>query len=240
MRDCENAEIRDLLPDHARGALTGVERSRVEAHLAACEACRAELALLRAVRSAHPTPAVNVARIVASLPRSGAAPDARAAATPGVVSLEAHRVRRAADGTSSGRLPWRRVAAAAVIVVAVGAGLLRNRGTHDAIAPDASSMPSTASGSATTHQPATAPDAGRQTIAAVGSDSPRGPLAPRESPRPAPRGGDTDALGALGGIASDASADELEALIGGLESLSGIPDIESIEAEQSDDRGSLE
>jgi anti-sigma factor RsiW len=239
MRDCENAEIRDLLPDHAHGALNGVERSRVEAHLAACESCRAELALLRAVRAAHPAPAVNVARIVASLPRPGAAPDARAAATSGVVSLETHRVRRAASGTASG-LPWRRVAAAAVIVVAVGAGLLRNRGTHDATVPDPRLIATTASASATASQPATAPEAGRGAVAAAGSDSPSGSRTTRPSPRLAPRGGDTDALGALGGIASDASDDELEALIGGLESLSGIPDVEAIEAEQSGGRGNLE
>jgi hypothetical protein len=51
---------------------------------------------------------------------------------------------------------------------------------------------------------------------------------------PARRGTGTassaDALGSLGGVASDVTDDELEALLAGLESLSGMPIVEESEA----------
>ena len=85
MRDCENVDIRDLLPEHAGGLLAGAERARVEAHLATCEACRAELALLRALRASRPTPrvtAADVSRIVAALPKPTRAGAPSVPATP--------------------------------------------------------------------------------------------------------------------------------------------------------------
>src|SRR5689334_723978 len=114
MRECDNADLRDLLPDYARGALSGAERARIEAHLAACEPCRAELALLDHVRSAHPQPAVDVARIVAALPRP---PRERAAAEPGVISLDARRDERARRDTARNVTPWRKVAGIAAVLV---------------------------------------------------------------------------------------------------------------------------
>ena len=41
----------DLLPFHVNGTLDAAERQRVVAHLAACEACREELALLEALKA---------------------------------------------------------------------------------------------------------------------------------------------------------------------------------------------
>lgn len=73
MRDCENAEMRDLLPELLHARLGGAERAAVERHVAACEDCAAELALLRRVQSSLArAPAVDVSRIVAALPRAGA------------------------------------------------------------------------------------------------------------------------------------------------------------------------
>ncbi len=48
MSDCEN--VRDLLPWYASGTLEGSETRLVTAHLASCDACREELALVLRLR----------------------------------------------------------------------------------------------------------------------------------------------------------------------------------------------
>src|SRR5215216_30676 len=69
MNDCANGDVRDLLPDLMHGRLDADRRSAVEAHLAGCADCRAELELLRTAGHAlSRAPAVDVARIVAALP----------------------------------------------------------------------------------------------------------------------------------------------------------------------------
>ena len=62
MTDCPNVEIRELLPEYLSGTLSAHRRSEVETHLAGCEDCAEELALLRLVREAYAeaTPMVNV------------------------------------------------------------------------------------------------------------------------------------------------------------------------------------
>ena len=73
MRDCGNAEMRDLLPELLHTRLGSAERAEVERHVAACADCTAELALLRQAQASMATaPAVDVSRIVAALPRAGA------------------------------------------------------------------------------------------------------------------------------------------------------------------------
>src|SRR5262245_17857853 len=49
-------EIHELLPLHLYGDLSDAERAAVEAHLAECPACRAELTALSAVRKELDTP----------------------------------------------------------------------------------------------------------------------------------------------------------------------------------------
>ena len=69
MNDCPNGELRDLLPDLLHDRLNAAERRRVEAHVAECEDCRAELALLRDLRGTlRRVPAVEVGAIVAAIP----------------------------------------------------------------------------------------------------------------------------------------------------------------------------
>ena len=68
MRECSNAAMRDLLPDVVHGTLGAAQRAEVEAHVAACEACRAELALLQRIRAAVPVPSVDTAAIARALP----------------------------------------------------------------------------------------------------------------------------------------------------------------------------
>ena len=105
MIDCPNGEIRDRLPDFVHGQLDGAARVEVSAHVADCAACTAELTLLRELRaSLRWAPPVDVARIVAALPRSGA-PERAPHPSP----------RRASE-----RFDWR--VAAAIVALAVGGG----------------------------------------------------------------------------------------------------------------------
>lgn len=70
MSECADTEMTDVLPEFVRGRLTGAERERVAAHIAACPSCAAEAAILGAAQRAFAaaTPAVDVARIVGALP----------------------------------------------------------------------------------------------------------------------------------------------------------------------------
>ena len=74
MRDCQNAEMRDRLPDLLNDRLAAAERAEVHAHLNTCVDCREELGLLQQLRSATPSHQVDVNRIVAALPAYKAAP----------------------------------------------------------------------------------------------------------------------------------------------------------------------
>lgn len=80
MTDCSNAEIRDLLPEYLAGTLAVARRAEVEAHVAACTDCAAEIEVLRLVREAWAeaaSPAVNVGAIVAALPKARRRPAVR-------------------------------------------------------------------------------------------------------------------------------------------------------------------
>lgn len=84
MSDCPNVEIRELLPELLGGTLSVSRRAEVESHLAACEDCAEELALLRLVRQAYAeaTPTLSVSRIVGALPRREARRPVRRAWRP--------------------------------------------------------------------------------------------------------------------------------------------------------------
>ena len=119
MTDCGNAEIRDLLPDLAAGALSPVEQSRVQAHVDGCAECAAELELLRVARALRPQAVrVDVAAIVAKLPRPVLRPTV--VDDPSIVSLYQHReLQRAAQRKMAGagtRSVWRMAAAIGVII----------------------------------------------------------------------------------------------------------------------------
>jgi predicted anti-sigma-YlaC factor YlaD len=78
MTDCSNVEIRELLPEYLNGMPSAARRAAVESHLAACEDCRDEMAMLQLVREAYaPTPTVNVAAIVSALPKRSRRPAMR-------------------------------------------------------------------------------------------------------------------------------------------------------------------
>ena len=64
MSDGPNADVRDLLPDLVHDRLDAEVRRRIEAHIAGCDDCRAERALLLDLRGARHTPRVDVAAIM--------------------------------------------------------------------------------------------------------------------------------------------------------------------------------
>lgn len=68
MDDCRNAEMKDRLPELLGDAGQRPALEPVRAHASACPSCRSELALLRAVRDAHPAPRVDVERIAVAIP----------------------------------------------------------------------------------------------------------------------------------------------------------------------------
>lgn len=75
MTDCLNETMRDQLPLLAHEALDRAEATAVQAHLATCAACTAELRALTAAAAmfAAATPRVDTAAILAKLPQAPAA-----------------------------------------------------------------------------------------------------------------------------------------------------------------------
>ncbi|MFL5617657.1 MAG: anti-sigma factor family protein [Gemmatimonadaceae bacterium] len=69
MTDCPNGAVRDALPDYLNDRLDAARRREVESHLAACDACREELSLLRALRvTMRRAPVVDAESIAAVIP----------------------------------------------------------------------------------------------------------------------------------------------------------------------------
>ena len=119
MSDCTNLDMRDLLPDLARGTLTGPSRVALDTHLATCELCRAELEVVRKAHAALSlAPAVDASRIAAAVARSTAL---RREAT---TSIAQARQRRASKIAPPGRRAW--LAAASVAALAAAALLASN------------------------------------------------------------------------------------------------------------------
>ncbi len=77
MRDCEDGEMRDLLPGYVHGTLSAAERATVQAHIETCEDCAAEIALIQSASTAFPAPKIDIGKIVKALP-----PPPRAARSP--------------------------------------------------------------------------------------------------------------------------------------------------------------
>jgi hypothetical protein len=139
MTECNDGDVRDLLPDYVAGTLARARQDYVEAHVASCAECADEAALLRVVRSVRPRGVdIDVSRIVAALPGRPSAPalhllrdDAQAAtrrpvagrASPGVIDIAARR--RPASSAA-----WR--IAAAVGITVVGSWSLLNVGRDGA------------------------------------------------------------------------------------------------------------
>ena len=69
MNNCVDSGIQEMLPDLAHGTLDDPSRIRVEAHLASCESCREDLAVIQTVKNAAVfAPAIDVQRVVRQIP----------------------------------------------------------------------------------------------------------------------------------------------------------------------------
>ena len=174
MTDCPNGLMRDLLPEYALGVLAEEDAARVAAHVAECDACRAELALLARARAsfALAAPRVDVAAIVSALP-SPSPSRARGATAPSWVRRHA----------------WQ-YAMAAGLLLAVGGGIVWRGAPHATRAPLADT---------TLARGATAPESTAPAAAAV-----------------------DDGI-TFGGGLSDLSLDDLQKLMGQMDSVRTLP-----------------
>jgi anti-sigma factor RsiW len=75
MNDCQRVEMREALPELVHGTLPVPERARLQEHVAECDDCAAELAIIRAVLASAALPSAragiapaSVARITAAIP----------------------------------------------------------------------------------------------------------------------------------------------------------------------------
>lgn len=121
MTECTNADVRDRLPDYVHGHLVGAAHAEVALHLATCDACASEVALIRDVRAALTVaPTIDVQRIASALP------------APRRLTL--------VDGGAPQRrwfIDWR--VAAAVTLLAVGGGSAAILSRDERAAPTADS-----------------------------------------------------------------------------------------------------
>ena len=193
MGDCQNVEMRELLPERAAELLSPRDAACVDAHVAECEMCAFELEILRAARSALRARAtVDVGRI------SGAV--VLATRTP------VRSVRRAPTRQWIG---WR--AAASIALVAVGATSIAVwNGGRGGARGSVATTPGTESAAVATPSGAGALAQG----AATGSGSLPSSGSAQATVRPASVSG----LTAAGGL-SDLSDAELESLLGDIGSL---------------------
>ena len=196
MIDCPNGDVRDALPDYLHDRLDTARRREVESHLAGCEACREELALLRALRvTMRRAPAVNAEAIAAAIPAYHAP---------------------ARRGWAMG---WR--TAAAVVALAVGGTsiALLNRRAPSA-GEDVTPYVKTAS---EPRRDSATPAAPRAPVVAA---RPADATPPTATPGRTPATATNRELAMAGGTIGDLSDGELSALVEGIESLDAVPSAE--------------
>ena len=148
MNECMARDIQEMLPDLLHSALPVDQRERVEQHLAACESCREELAVLRTVKDAAVfAPAIDAARIARQIPP--------------------YRAVLPAPSPSRSRVAQWLVAATAAVLIVGGGSAVMSRGST---APDkvAVATPPTDTG-ASQRVSVTIP--GETTVASAGSQS---------------------------------------------------------------------
>jgi anti-sigma factor RsiW len=114
MNECMARDIQEMLPDLLHTALSADQRERVEQHLAACESCREELAVLRTIKDAAVfAPAIDAARIARQIPP--------------------YRAILPAPAPARSRVTQWLVAATAAVLIIGGGSIVMNRGST---APD--------------------------------------------------------------------------------------------------------
>lgn len=212
MTDCPNGEMRDRLPDLLHDRLAPAERREVQAHLAGCADCRAELTLLGDVRaSLRAVPAVNVAAIAAAIP--------------------AYRPLLVLSSSRRSWVGWRVAAAITILAVGGSSAVLLSRSSSVTPAAVVAAAPSAAA------VPATRPTNSAAASAAVqgATAAPVTPVASSPSTRvavvrpstatPAP----VRELAVGASSTGDLTESELNVLLKDVESLDAVPstDVES-------------
>ena len=207
MSDCANVEVRELLPDLAVGALDAATRARVEEHLATCADCASELETLRLVRAGFSsTPAVDVARVVAALPK----PVASAAVQRG-----AQPVRRWLD--------WRVAAALTTITVGGLSLAVSQRISSDSVVARRDSIQAQA-------PEQRAPESVPAMPPRAGAGTPRDTQSPNAPP---PRRSTTRDQLSVGGGTGDIDDTSLRALLGALDEIDRAPIAPSAEPDRT-------
>lgn len=121
MTECDNAEIRDVLPDYVAETLSVTEMSRISMHVAECMACQDEVALLRVARAARPQAVhIDVDAIVARLVKPGQLKVTPVPSSPSVAVATARTVQPAfvsQRSLRSRRNVWQFAAALAVVAI---------------------------------------------------------------------------------------------------------------------------
>jgi hypothetical protein len=203
MSDCTNGELRDLLPELVNGQLDAEMQRTVEAHVASCEECAKELALLRSLRPALMRgPVVDAARIAAAV----------RAQVPASRERQVSRAR-----------PWRVAIAAATLlaVTAVGyAVVTRHRGA----APEVAVAPVPREGTRDSLDSAAAPvrDSAHKAPTPRRETAPSAPQQVAVAPSHAPVQAYASA-GVLDNL-SGLSDDDVRALTASLDGISSVPD----------------
>jgi putative zinc finger protein len=124
MNNCMEVETREMLPDLLHDKLDTATKARVERHIASCEECREELAVLRTVKAAATfAPTIDVNRVVGHIaPYAKIVPEVEAPTRTRLVS-------------------W--LVAASFLVVIAGGGSLLMVQQKDAVGPYATVAPPT-------------------------------------------------------------------------------------------------
>lgn len=155
MNKCTDNETREMLPDLLHDSLAPETRSRVEAHLATCEECEAELQVLRAVKSAAVfAPTIDVDQVVRRIPPyRPIVPAVQLPARPRLV-------------------PWLVAASLAIAVVGVGSVLVTRRDVTNNPTSVAATLPSAKSPPQPTQGASKTPDAATLSGTAVATQPP--------------------------------------------------------------------
>ena len=206
MTDCENAEVRDLLPDLVHGRLDTGARAAVERHVRDCAECAGEVALLHELRSTlYSSPRVDVAAIVAAVP----------------------------SYRKQGSRSWIGWRAAATITVLLAGGssvaVLQRSGPLLADSVRVVQAEPRAAAAAVTgtaspiRSPVTTPSGAARSVVAA---TPAAPAPALQGTTGAPREAGARELAVGGGSLSDLGDRELASLLRDIESLDGLPTVE--------------
>jgi hypothetical protein len=148
MTECRSPELQDLLPDYVAESLDDVGAARVASHVAECQWCADDLAVLRLVRASRPRVAVpDIARIVAALPHAPASGPRLVREGDLTTGVSGQRVlsppsmhARKGRGQVFGMSVWRLAATLGVVIAGGTSLLVARRGVTAVQSPAASTM----------------------------------------------------------------------------------------------------